>query len=49
MNRNVLFAIIGALAVIAGILAYQSYKARQAPSGVQINLGDNGISITTKK
>ena len=49
MNRNILYAIVGALAVIAAILAYQSYKASQQPSGVQINLNDKGVSITTKK
>jgi ribose/xylose/arabinose/galactoside ABC-type transport system permease subunit len=49
MNRNLLYAIIGALVAIVALLAYQSYDAQQSQTGVQINLDDNGISITTKK
>ncbi len=49
MNRNFLYAIIGALAVATAVFGYQSYKAQQEPSGVQISIGENGLSITEKK
>lgn len=45
MNRNLLYAIIGALAVATAVLGYQYYKSSQT-SGVTINLGEDGISIT---
>jgi hypothetical protein len=48
MNRNLLYLIIGVLAVTTAGLGYQSYKASQEPSGVNINVGDKGLSITTK-
>lgn len=49
MNRNFLYTIIGVLAVAAAFFGYQTYKAQQEPSGVQINIGENGLSITEKK
>lgn len=49
MNRNYLYAIIGALAVATAVFGYRSYKAQQEPSGVQISIGENGLSITEKK
>jgi hypothetical protein len=49
MNRNnVLFAIIGALAVIAAVLGYQTYQDRKQPEGMQITVGRDGISIDKK-
>ncbi|MDB5545514.1 MAG: hypothetical protein JWO64_2663 [Hyphomicrobiales bacterium] len=49
MNRNnVLFAIIGALAVIAAVLGYQNYQERKQPEGMQITVGRDGISIDKK-
>lgn len=49
MNRNLLYAIIGALAVATAVFGYQFYKAQQAPTGVQISIGENGVSITEQK
>jgi hypothetical protein len=44
MNRNVLYLIIGALAVVAAVLGYLLYQERQK-SGIEINVGDGGVSI----
>lgn len=49
MNSNYLYAIIGALAFATAVFGYQSYKAQQEPTGVQISIGENGLSITEKK
>jgi ABC-type transporter Mla subunit MlaD len=49
MNRNnVLFVIIGALAVIVAVLGYQNYQERKQPDGMQITVGRDGISIDKK-
>jgi RsiW-degrading membrane proteinase PrsW (M82 family) len=34
MNRNVLYAVIGALAVVVLVLGYMYYQEQQKPSGV---------------
>jgi hypothetical protein len=47
-NRNILYAVIGALAVVAAILGYQLYQDRKEPKGFQINIGDKGISMEKK-
>jgi hypothetical protein len=49
MNRgNITTFLIGALVVIAIVLAYQLYQARKQPTGVEILVGPNGISIENK-
>jgi hypothetical protein len=48
MNRNVLYLIIGALAVATAVLSYRFYQERQKTSGIEINVGKSGISIETK-
>jgi hypothetical protein len=45
MNRNSLFLVIGALAAVAVVLGYQFYQSRQKTTGVEINIGERGISI----
>jgi predicted negative regulator of RcsB-dependent stress response len=47
MNRNVLYIVIGVLAVAAAVLGYQYYQERQKPSGINIKVGEEGISIQT--
>jgi len=47
-NRNVLFLIIGALIVVAGVLGYNLYQDRKQPEGLQINVGPNGVKIQGK-
>lgn len=48
MSRNMLYLVIGALAVVAVILGYQVYRERQKTTGVEINIGEHGISIEKK-
>ncbi len=48
MNRNALYLVIGALAVVAVIFGYQLYQDRQKTTGVEINVGKTGISIEKK-
>jgi predicted negative regulator of RcsB-dependent stress response len=48
ISRNLLFLIIGALIVTAGVLGYNLYQAKKQPEGVQINVGPNGLKIQGK-
>ena len=48
MNRNILYLIIGALAVAAVVFGYQLYQERQKATGIEINVGKGGISIEKK-
>jgi RsiW-degrading membrane proteinase PrsW (M82 family) len=47
-NRNVLYLIIGALAVAIGVLGFNLYQAKKPPEGLQINVGPNGLKIEGK-
>jgi hypothetical protein len=47
-NRNILFLIIGALIVGIGVLGYNLYQAKKEPSGMQINVGPDGLKIQSK-
>jgi len=47
MTRNVLFLVIGALAVATAVFGYQLYQERQK-SGIEISVGKSGISIEKK-
>ena len=48
INRNTLYLIVGALAVVVVVLAYQLYQDRKEPKGMQINVGPSGITIEKK-
>jgi hypothetical protein len=48
MNRNLLYVIIGGLAVATAVLGYQFYQARQKPTGIEIDVGKSGVSIEKK-
>ena len=48
MNRNVLYLVIGALVVVTVFIGYQLYQERQKTTGVEISIGDRGISIEKK-
>ena len=48
MNRNVLYFIVGALAVATVVVSYLLYQERQKTSGIEINVGKSGISIEKK-
>lgn len=47
-NRNILFLIIGALIVGIGVLGYNLYQEKKQPSGLQINVGKDGLKIENK-
>jgi hypothetical protein len=47
-NRNVLFLIIGALVVGIGVLGYNLYQTKKEPSGLQINVGPDGLKVQNK-
>ncbi len=48
MNQNVLYLIIGALAVIVIALGVYVYQKESEPSGVELRIDDSGISIEEK-
>lgn len=48
MNRNILFVVIGVLAIATAIFGYQLYQERQKTTGIEINVGKSGISIEKK-
>ena len=47
MNRNLLYALIGALGIGAGVFAYWLYQ-EQHKSGVEISIGPRGVTIEEK-
>ena len=47
-NKNVLYLIIGVLAVAVAVLGFNLYQAKQQPEGLQINVGPDGLKIKTK-
>jgi predicted negative regulator of RcsB-dependent stress response len=48
MNRNVLYLVIAVLAVAAAVFGYQLYQERQKTTGIEISVGERGISIEKK-
>jgi hypothetical protein len=48
MNRNVVMLVIAVLAVATAVLGYQLYEERHMKSGIDISIGDRGISIEKK-
>jgi RsiW-degrading membrane proteinase PrsW (M82 family) len=47
-NTNLLYAVVGALAVFSAILGYFYYQERREASGVEISIGKGGIAIEKK-
>jgi hypothetical protein len=45
MNRNILCAAVGALAVVGAVLGYHVYQERRDATGIQITVGKSGVSI----
>ena len=45
MNRNGLYLVIGALAVVVLVLGAYVYRQESKPEGVELKIDDNGISI----
>ncbi|PTW62949.1 hypothetical protein C8N35_101998 [Breoghania corrubedonensis] len=48
MNRNALVALVAVLAVAAGTFGYLYYQERQQKTGIQIEMGNDGLSVETK-
>ncbi len=48
MSRNVLYLLVGALAVAVAVLGYSLYQESREPSGVQIELGEDGVKIESQ-
>ena len=48
MNCNILYIVIGVLAVATVVFGYQLYQERQKTTGIEINVGKSGISIEQK-
>jgi hypothetical protein len=47
-RTNVLYLVIGALAIAVVAMGYQLYQDRHQPQGVHIDFGPNGLSINGK-
>lgn len=47
-NRNILYAVIGALVIAVGVLGYKVYQDNKKPEGLQINVGPDGLKIQSK-
>ena len=45
INRNILYTIVGVLAIAVGVLGYNLYQEKHKPDGVSINLGPSGLKI----
>lgn len=45
---NILYGLIGVLAIAATVFAIQLYREKQKPTGIEINIGERGISIEPK-
>jgi predicted negative regulator of RcsB-dependent stress response len=48
MSRNVLYLVIGVLAMVTMVIGYQLYQERQKTTGIEINVGKSSISIEKK-
>jgi hypothetical protein len=48
MTRNVLYFVIGALAVAVAVLGYSTYQDRKQPEGLQISIGKQGVDVRNK-
>ena len=47
MNRNLIYALVGALAVGVAVLSYSLYQERQK-TGINITVGQDGLKIEGK-
>ncbi len=48
INRNVLYALLGALIVAVAVLGYNLYQEKKEPQGLQINIGPSGVKVQDK-
>lgn len=47
-NRNILYAVVGALIAVIVLLSYNLYQEKKQPDGLSINVGPNGLKIEGK-
>ncbi|MBQ8105820.1 MULTISPECIES: hypothetical protein [unclassified Afipia] len=47
-NRNILYAVVGALVIAVAVLGYKVYQDNKKPEGLQINVGPGGVKIQSK-
>ncbi|MGL4263501.1 MAG: hypothetical protein ACRCV5_15420 [Afipia sp.] len=47
-NRNILYAVVGALVIAVAVLGYKVYQDNKKPQGLQINVGPDGLKIQSK-
>jgi hypothetical protein len=45
MNRNMLYLVIGGLIVIVAGLGYYVYDKETRPQGIELKIGEGGVSI----
>ena len=48
MNRQILVAVVVLLAVGVGVLGDQLYEEKKQPDGIEIKIGENGVSVEGK-
>jgi hypothetical protein len=48
MNRQILVAVVVLLAIGVGVLGYQLYEEKKQPDGIEIKIGENGVSVEGK-
>jgi hypothetical protein len=48
MSRNSLYLIVGILGIAVVAIGYQLYHERQKTTGIEISIGDRGISVEKK-
>lgn len=48
MSRQILVGLVVVLAAGAAVLAWQLYEERRQPDGVEISIGDHGVSVKGK-
>ena len=48
VNRNIFYGVIAVLGIVVAVVGYQLYKERQKTTGIEINIGERGISIEKK-
>jgi hypothetical protein len=47
-NRNILYAVLGALIVVVAVLGYNLDQEKKEPKGLQINVGPDGLKVQNK-
>jgi hypothetical protein len=48
VSRNVLYLVIGTLVVITAVIGALLYQERQQTAGIDISVGQGGVSVETK-